>query len=228
MSIYNNYLKIIDEIKKTASESGHDPNRIKIVTVSKTFPAEIIQKAIDSGIALFGENKIQEAKTKMPELNGNFKFHMIGHLQSNKAKDAVQLFDVIHSIDKLTTAQKVNQEAEKIQKNQKILIQVNTSGEESKSGASPDQILTIVNEIAKFKNINILGLMSIAPLTNDTGRIRNSFRETRLILDKINYSTGLDLQELSMGMSSDFRIAVEEGSTMVRVGSAIFGKRTYT
>ena len=133
MSIIENYRKIEKSVKETAGSCGRDVEDIRIIAVSKNFPRETLQEAIDSGIELFGENKVQEAKRKIPGLSGSVIIHMIGHLQSNKAKDAVRLFDLIHSIDKAETAEKINREAEKIEKVQKILIQVNTSGELSKS-----------------------------------------------------------------------------------------------
>lgn len=226
MRIRDNYNKIEYEINDIIQSTGRT-DTVRIIAVSKNFSAETVQEAIDSGITLFGENRIQEAKTKIPALTGEFTFHMIGHLQSNKAKEAVQLFDIIHSIDKLSTAQKVNSEAEKLNKVQKILIQVNVSGEESKSGVTAAEAPGLIKELKDLKNIQVLGLMTIGPFTDNKDIIRNVFKNTRELLHKINSIPGISLTELSMGMSSDYTIAVEEGATMVRIGSAIFGERQY-
>lgn len=228
MNIYENFINIKKEIESTALKAGRNPSEIEVIAVSKTFPASVIQEAIDSGIILFGENKLQEALSKIPELNGDFVFHFVGHLQSNKARDAVKYFNLIHSIDKLSTAQKVNKEAEKIDKFQKILVQVNTSGEETKSGIQPSMALNLCKDIMELKNIFLQGLMTVGPLTDNTDRIRSSFKLLKDLLQEINLKLGTNLTELSMGMSSDFPIAVEEGATMLRIGSIIFGKRSYS
>ncbi len=227
MTIHENFKKITEAVNLTAATCGRNPGEIKIVSVSKTFPFSDIQEAIDCGINLFGENRVQEAKLKIPELTGNFDFHLIGHLQSNKAKDAVKLFSLIHSIDKLSTAEKVNSEAEKIGKTQKILLQIKTTDEETKSGAAEDDLLYLAEKILAMDNLDLRGVMTVGPLTDDKNIIRNSFRQTRTALDMINNKFNLSLDEISMGMSGDFTIAIEEGSTMIRVGSAIFGGREY-
>ncbi len=227
MSIAENFRTVRDRVASAAHRAGRDPESIRIISVSKTFPAENIQEAIDSGIRLFGENRIQEAKNKIPLLKGDFVFHMIGHLQSNKARDAVELFDIIHSIGGVSTAERVNREAQKAGKTQKILIQVNTSGEESKSGIAPEEALELAADCSAMKNLQLLGLMTIGPLTDEEKKIRDCFRRTAMIMQEINRQCGLSMRELSMGMSGDFEIAVEEGATMVRVGSLIFGGRTY-
>jgi len=182
MSIIDNYNRINDSVRETAIKCGRNPDNIKIIAVSKTFSVQIIQEAIDSGIILLGENKIQEAKNKVPLLTGNFKMHMIGHLQSNKTRDAVQLFDLIHSIDKLSTAEKLNNEAAKINKVQKILLQFKTTGEYSQSGATLDDLQTIAESVLKMKNLSIEGLMNIGPNIQDINKIRQSFADTKLLL----------------------------------------------
>jgi PLP dependent protein len=213
------------EIDAIARAGGRDGRDVSIVAISKTFSADTIQKAINEGIQVFGENRIQEARAKIPELHGEFSFHLVGHLQSNKARDAVGLFKVIHSIDKLSTAVVVDTEAGRINKVQKVLVQVNTSGEESKSGTGADEALELCRGIQGLKNLELMGLMTIGPLTGDEARVRASFRELAGLLTTINAGLGTSMRELSMGMSSDYRIAVEEGATMVRIGSAIFGTR---
>ncbi|MFC1670828.1 YggS family pyridoxal phosphate-dependent enzyme [Spirochaetota bacterium] len=225
MSLADNYKRIEELISAAAQSSGRNSEDIELVAVSKTISTNIIQEAIDSGIRLFGENRIQEAKNKISQLNGDYSFHLIGHLQSNKSKDAVKLFNLIHSIDKISTAIKVNSEAEKINKVQKILIQVNSSGENTKNGVEPEETINFVRRIAELNNIEVLGLMTMAPFTDNSELIRKSFRLTKIILDKINDELNLNLKELSMGMSQDFELAIKEGATMVRVGTAIFGER---
>jgi PLP dependent protein len=225
MGIIDNYIRIRDEIDRTAASIGRNPGDIRIIAVSKTFDEAVIQEAIDAGIKIFGENKVQEAKRKIPQLTGDFAFHMVGHLQSNKAHDAVMLFDLIHSIDRIDTAVKVDREAGQAGKMQKVLVQVNASREESKSGISPESLPELAGRIRELEHLELLGLMTMAPFTDDEGPVRGAFREARRLLDDINRSMGLDLRELSMGMSSDYRIAVEEGATLVRIGTAIFGNR---
>ena len=227
MSIGDNYKRISEEIRSIARSLGRT-DEIQIIAVSKNFPVETLQNAIDSGIPMLGENRIQEAKAKLPDLTGTFSAHLVGHLQSNKARDAIKLFDVIHSIDKMSTAKKVDAEAAAIGKRQKILIQVNASGEESKYGIEPKKARELVKEITDLNNIELLGLMTIAPFTDNEELVRRAFKETRDLMLEINVQEGLRLRELSMGMSSDYVLAVKEGSTMVRIGTAIFGERTYT
>ncbi len=227
MSIVDNYKKIREEIAEIAASSGRNPGDIRIIAVSKTFDETVVQRAIDAGIRVFGENKVQEAKQKVPKLNGDFTFHMVGRLQSNKARDAVTLFDMIHSIDKIDTAEKVDLEAGRIGKTQKVLIQVNASGEENKSGVAPESAVELVKRIREMKHLELCGLMTMAPFTDDENVIRKTFRKTRQLLDEINNSLKTEFGELSMGMSSDYRIAVEEGATLVRIGTAIFGHRNY-
>ncbi len=225
MSIIDNYNHIKAKIDAIARTTGRDARSITIIAVSKTFPAQIIQEAIDNGITLFGENRVQEAKAKIPQLHGSFTFHLVGHLQSNKAKDAVKLFECIHSIDKLSTAIEVDKEAKKINKIQNILIEVNTSGEPSKFGVEPEKAFELCKGIMDLHNLNCIGLMTVGPLTDDRNRIRDAFKQLNLLKEDINQKLGISMQELSMGMSGDFDIAIEEGATMVRIGTAIFGQR---
>jgi pyridoxal phosphate enzyme (YggS family) len=225
MSIKDNYNFIKERIGSAALRSGAAAESVKIVSVSKTLAAEIVQEAVNDGISIFGENRVQEAKAKIPLLSGNFAFHLIGHLQSNKARDAVALFDLIHSIDSLAVSERVNAEAQKAGKIQDILIQVNIAGEAAKSGAAADNAIELAGKCLTMKNINLLGFMNIAPLTDDINIIRKSFSGTREVLEKTNRLYGTSMKELSMGMSGDFETAVEEGATIVRVGSLIFGER---
>jgi pyridoxal phosphate enzyme (YggS family) len=219
------YKRLCDIVAQTADRAGRNHDDIRIVAVSKTVPVDVIQSAIDAGIVLFGENRVQEAAAKIPQLRGDFSFHLVGHLQSNKSKEAVRLFDLIHSIDKASTAQKVNEEAAKIRKSQKVLVQVNTSGEATKSGVVPEEAKMLCEAVLQCGNLELCGLMTIGPLTDDEHAVRQSFRMLRELRDFINQSLGIAMKELSMGMSSDFTIAIEEGATMVRVGTKIFGAR---
>ncbi len=227
MRVIENYRRILETVAETAVRHGRSPGEIRIVAVSKTFPAGTVQHAIDDGIFLFGENKVQEAKSKIPVLKGSFDFHLVGHLQSNKAKDAVVLFSLIHSIDKFSTAVKVDQEAAKTGKIQKILVQVNTSEEASKSGIDAENSIELCRQIISLRNLELLGLMTIGPLGGDDRAVRSSFISLRNLLAKVNTFLGLELKELSMGMSSDYIIAVEEGATLLRIGTSIFGGRGY-
>ena len=225
--IIENYRKLFEKIKDISLSEGRDPEEIRIIAVSKTFSSEIVQQAIDDGLSIFGENKIQEARHKIAELKGKFSFHLVGHLQSNKAKEAVRLFDLVHSIDKESTADKLNEEAIKINKIQKILVQVNTSGESTKSGIMPEETPEFIKNLFSFNNLKLLGLMTIGPFTGNEDEIRNSFRLLKELLNDSNKKLGIDMKELSMGMSDDYHIAIKEGATMLRIGSAIFGNRDY-
>jgi len=225
MSIAERYKKISDNVYTAAQHCGRNPDEISILAVSKTVPHTHVQEAIDSGITILGENRIQEAKFKIPLLHGAFSMHMIGHLQSNKSTDAVKLFDMIHSIDKISTARALNAEAEKSGKIQKILIQIKTHEEDTKSRISPEESLKLAENIVLLKNLELQGVMTIGPLTDDTAITRRAFRETSAVLVKLNLELGLKMRHVSMGMSGDFRIAVEEGSTILRIGSSIFGVR---
>ena len=228
MSIRNNYDYIFESAVKAAISSGRKADDFRLLSVSKTYGADTVQKAVDSGIILFGENKVQEARDKIPLLRGNFEFHLIGHLQSNKAKEAVKLFSTIHSLDKISTAEKLDAEAVKINKMLDVLVQVNTSGEDSKSGVVPELAEELCSQIMLASNLKLTGLMTIGPVGGNIQDAVKSFVLLRNIKDKINASLSINMTELSMGMSGDYIEAVKEGATIIRVGSAIFGKRVYT
>ena len=225
MTAIDNYNRIKEKVNETAIKCGRKSDEVKIVAVSKTFNENIIREAINSGINILGESKVQEASKKFGSMLGNYKLHMIGHLQSNKSDEAVKLFDMIHSIDKISTASKLNSEAEKINKIQSILLQLKTSDEDTKHGADPSEIISIAESILEMKNLKLEGIMSIGPNTLDKSIIRKSFTETSKTLNKINSTLNLNLKELSMGMSGDYTIAIEEGATLIRIGTAIFGGR---
>jgi pyridoxal phosphate enzyme (YggS family) len=227
MTIAESYHSICGTVRAKALSCGRDPDEIGIIAVSKSFPVSAMREALDAGITVFGENKVQEAKLKVEAFSGYQELHLVGHLQSNKAKEAVRIFDLIHSIDKPDTARKVDLEAAKAGKVQRILVQVNTSGEASKSGIDPAGALDVCRQIMNCGNLSLEGLMTVGPLTDDERIIRESFSKLARLRDTIRGNTGLPLPHLSMGMSDDFTIAIEEGATMLRIGSAIFGNRTY-
>ena len=195
------------------------PDDITLVAVTKTIDAQLIRAAFECGIRNFGENRIQEAEGKIKQLsdiNTDVTWHMIGHLQSNKAKMAVKLFDIIHSVDSLKLARILNRQVEKVMP---VLLEVNVSGEATKSGFALDEIVAAIREIRQLTNLEVGGLMTIAPWVADSEKVRPVFRKLRELRDS------LGLEHLSMGMTDDFEVAIEEGATMVRVGRAIFDKR---
>ena len=213
-------------IEAAALRSGRDPGDVRLVAVTKTVGVEGIRKAIDAGVTAFGENYVQEAKEKIEALEGgDVEWHFIGHLQRNKARDAVRLFEMIHSIDSLRIAEEVDKRARQIGKTMKVLIQVNLSGEESKSGISKDGVEDLIHGIQGMENLSLLGLMTLPPYMEDPEEVRPYFRALRSLRDEMEGKTGMRLPELSMGMSHDFEVAIEEGATLVRIGSAIFGPR---
>ncbi len=222
----------IDSIKQRIAEAamhaGRDPLSIKLMAVTKTVEPERIGKAIEAGITMLGENYVQEAKDKIAIIGNAAQWHMIGHLQTNKAKYAVKLFEYIHSVDRMELAQELDKRAGQINRKLNILIEVN-SGEESKSGIGKTQAFELVRQVAPLPNLVIRGLMTMAPYTNDPENARPYFKALRELRDDINRAgiAGVRMEELSMGMTDDFAVAIEEGATIIRVGRAIFGTRQY-
>lgn len=209
--------------------AGRNPEDIKLIAVTKTVGTEIIREAIDIGLRIFGENKVQEARDKILNLQpyisqSHIQWHLIGHLQKNKAKYAVQLFDLIHTVDTIELAEEVNKQAAKLNKIQKVLVQVKLSDEETKHGISENDLLKLIENIKSHKNIELTGLMTMPPFFKNHENARQYFRKLKEIRDVIQIK-GFRLPELSMGMSNDFEIAIEEGSTMVRIGTVLFGER---
>jgi hypothetical protein len=216
------------EIQTAAGNCGRDPRTVKLVAVSKTQPVESVKEAISAGISIVGENYIQEARERYNALYREpVIWHFIGHLQSNKAKYAVRMFDLIHSVDSLKLVAELDKQAAKIGKTQKILIQVNISLESSKSGTIPENTLALIRQAAEYKNVGICGLMTMPPFFDDPERARPYFSKLRILSEQIDNENipGIAMQELSMGMSGDFQAAIEEGATFVRIGTAIFGER---
>ncbi len=222
---------IREKILKSSEKVGVDSNQIKLIAVTKTHPAELLDEAISLGLDIIGENKVQEVEKKFPLLNKQYReFHFIGHLQSNKINKLMKFRpNLIHSIDKVSTLGKVNNYCKNNNFTQNVLIQINTSGEESKSGIEPSEIYRFLDEALKFESINIQGLMTIGTITNDEKEIRRCFNLLWKISEQIKDRKyqGLDMKYLSMGMSGDFELAIEEGSNMIRIGSGLFGYRNY-
>jgi PLP dependent protein len=222
-------IKLLQErIEKKCSEVNRDSSEIKLIAVSKTFGIGDIQKVFDEGLRDFGENKAQELSAKFEQIGDKITWHFIGHLQRNKIRFVVPAASYIHSVDSLQLASEINKYAAKCNKIQKILLQVKTSYEESKSGIeNKSELSDLARYCNEFSNVQSVGLMTIAPFTDDKDIIRQSFRQLCKLKDDLN-ADGFNLEELSMGMTSDFEIAIEEGATMLRIGSAIFGKRDYS
>jgi hypothetical protein len=216
--------KIHDAIAAAAQKAGRDPGEIELIAVSKTQPAEAIQEAMRAGITHFGENKVQEARGKIEAL-GRGVWHLIGHLQSNKARDAVRLFDSIDSVDRADLAGEINHRADALGKIQNVLLQVNIAGESTKFGCTPDAARALAEAMNALPRLCLRGVMAIAPYSPEPEKSRPYFARLRGLRDKIETDTGLRLPLLSMGMSGDFGIAIEEGSTCVRIGTALFGER---
>lgn len=213
------------KIKIAAEKSGRNSEQITLIAVTKRFPSETIKTAAQFGITDVGESRLQEAKPKIAELGNITKWHMIGHLQTNKVKKAIPLFDLLHSLDSLKLATEINRRAETLNKKVNCLLEVNSSGEDSKHGFAPDKVLDAIKKIKDIKNINLCGLMTIGPNSNNVDTIRQAFELTRNLFVDGQKIIGDNFSTLSMGMSSDYELAIEEGSTMVRVGTAIFGNR---
>jgi len=218
VSIRDNIAAVEERVARACVRAGRAREDVKLVAVSKTFPAEFVDEAIAAGITDVGENRVQEARDKKPLVRGSVRWHLIGHLQTNKAKDAVKLFDVIEAVDSLDLAEKLARAAEGHGKTIDVMLQVNIGDEPQKSGLERGDVDGIAKQVAGLAPLRLIGLMAIPPVgTPDESR--PYFRELRSMRD------ALGLKELSMGMSEDFEAAIEEGSTMVRVGRAIFGSR---
>ena len=221
-----NINKIKQRIAVAAVRVGRDPHSIKLMAVTKTVPPERILKAIEAGVTLLGENYVQEAKDKIALIGDSARWHMIGHLQTNKAKYAVKLFDCVHSVDRLELAQELDKRAGQINRKLNVLIEVN-SGEESKSGIEKTQALELVRQVAHLPNLAVRGLMTMAPYSDNPEDSRLYFKALHDLRDDVCRAgiANIQMDELSMGMTDDFEVAIEEGATIIRIGRAIFGKR---
>lgn len=223
-SIKDNLLRVLERMDQAARKASRNPGEITLVAVSKTVEIARIREAIEAGATILGENYVQEAREKIDEIGHGVQWHMVGHLQRNKAKYAVTLFDYLHSIDGISLAHEIDRRA--AQKGEKVrgLAEVNLLGETSKFGIGPDAVVDLIRHIAPLEHISIEGLMTMPPYFNEPEKARPYFIRLRELRDRIE---GVRMDELSMGMSGDFEVAIEEGATMIRVGTAIFGERRY-
>ncbi|MDB6123503.1 MAG: Pyridoxal phosphate homeostasis protein [Pedosphaera sp.] len=225
MDLAANLETIQQRVNAACNRANRAPESVTLQAVTKGQSAETIREASKLGLRLFGENKIQEAKIKIGQCPGNLRWHMIGHLQSNKCRDAVHFFEMIQSVDSLSLAEEINKWANKSAKTMPILLEVNIAGESSKFGYKPNQLLTELAQINALKKIEIHGLMTIAPWTPEPEKVRPIFQKLRQLKEQCDQILGAPLPHLSMGMSGDFEIAIEEGATIVRIGTALFGAR---
>lgn len=228
--IKQNIEQVLENIKQACKKANRNPSEVTLIAVSKTKPVEDLQEAFNCGMTNFGENKVQELCEKYDFFNNpNFKFHMIGHLQTNKVKYIIDKVCLIHSVDSLNLAKKISDQAVKNNITAQILIEVNVGEEESKFGVCVEETLPLIEDISSLPNINIRGLMTVAPYVENPEENRGIFRRMKelsiAIKEKNINNTNMDI--LSMGMTNDYEVAIEEGSTMVRVGTGIFGNRIY-
>jgi hypothetical protein len=229
MSIADNVARVRERIAVACARVGRSPNDLRLMAVSKMHPASAIREAFAAGVTLFGENRVQEFAEKQPQLGGiAAEFHLIGHLQSNKAAKAAELFGAVDSVDSLRLAERLNSTAEKLGKTLTVLLEINVGGEAAKSGFAPDstELTDVLAKAEEFRNLQIRGFMTIPPHTEDPNGARPYFRTLSELRDGLSKRfPQANLHDLSMGMSHDYEIAIEEGSTCVRVGTAIFGER---
>jgi PLP dependent protein len=225
VDISANLNQVRQRMSAACARSGRDPAAVELIAVSKGHPAEVICAAADLGLSVFGENRVQEAKAKIGLCPSRLRWHLIGHLQSNKCRDAVNFFAMIQSVDSLSLAREINKWAEKFAKTMPLLIEVNVAGESSKFGYTPEKVLAELKEINALPKIEVHGLMTVAPFTEEPDKVRPVFRRLRELKRECEELLGAPLPHLSMGMSGDFEVAVEEGATMIRIGSAILGPR---
>jgi pyridoxal phosphate enzyme (YggS family) len=225
VSLADNLHAIQQRIRAACERAGRDANEVTLLAVAKTQPPEAVKAAAAIGLSLFGENKVQEAKAKIPLCPGRLRWHFIGHLQSNKCRDAVHFFEMIQSVDSLSLAQEINRRAEQAAKTMPVLLEVNLAGEASKFGYTPDRLLAEFRELNELPRIEIRGLMTVPPWTAEAEKVRPHFRRLRELKGQCEQIVSAPLQHLSMGMSGDFEIAIGEGATIVRIGTALFGER---
>ena len=223
--IATNLRAVRQRVDRAAGRSGRDPSGVELLVVTKTWPPEVITEVLEAGHELLGENKLQEAWTKIPELPASARWHFIGHLQRNKARKALGLFEAIHRVDSLRRAHHLDRVAGELGKRPRIYLQVNAAGEETKSGFAVVELREALPELLSLEKVELAGLMSIPPAGGDPEVGRSSFRKLRELRDDLEEEFEVSLPGLSMGMSQDFEVAIEEGATIVRVGSSIFGPR---
>ena len=225
MDLEANIKAVQQRIEAACERAGREPALVTLVSVTKGQPPEIVCAAAALGLCIFGENKVQEAKVKIPSCPGRVRWHMLGHLQTNKCRDAVGLFEMVQSVDSLYLAEELNKRAEQASKTLPILLEVNAVGEASKFGYRPDQLLADLSRINALPRLVLHGLMTVPPWVDDPEKARPVFRQMRELKARCEQVLGAPLPHLSMGMTGDFEVAIEEGATMVRIGTALFGER---
>jgi pyridoxal phosphate enzyme (YggS family) len=223
-AIKENLLRVMERIEKAAQKVRRNPNEIRLVAVSKTVEAARIKEAIEAGVSILGENYIQEAQKKIEEIGWPVSWHFIGHLQSNKAKYAIRLFDMVHSLDSIPLAEELNRRAEQADRVIKVLVEVNLSKEATKFGTDEEMVLNLAKRVQNLNHLSLEGLMTMPPYFDSPEMSRPYYIALRELKQRM-VKAGIPMKELSMGMSNDFEIAIEEGATYVRVGTAIFGPR---
>lgn len=224
--IAQNLERVREQIASACKRCGRNVGDVELIAVTKTHPAELVRAAIESGQSLFGENKVQEARAKIPELPSSARWHLIGHLQKNKIRHALPLFEMIHSVDSLELATALNRIADEDGFRPRVLLEVNVAAEGSKFGFKPDKLREEFEQLLALDRVTVEGLMTIPPFNEDAHSSRPFFVQLRELRDELQSSAGVHLPHLSMGMSNDFAVAIEEGATFIRVGTAIFGART--
>lgn len=225
-AVAENLERVRVEIAQAAEKSGRSPADIELVAISKTHEAEKVRAALDAGQGIFGESRVQEARAKIPLLPSSARWHFVGRLQKNKIRHALPLFELFHSVDSLELAREMNRIADEEGLHPRVLLEVNVAGEGSKIGFAPDSLREKMEMLLQLPRLTIEGLMTIPPLAPEAEDSRKCFVSLRELRDQIEKEVGAQLRQLSMGMSDDFGVAIEEGATLVRVGTAIFGKRT--
>jgi len=223
--LQENLTRIRSRIDQACEHSGRQLDSVRLMAVSKNQPPERVAEAALAGLTLFGENRIQEAKVKIPLCPSQLEWHFIGHLQSNKSRDAVSLFQVVQGVDSLALAEELQKQAIKQARSLPILLEINVAGESSKFGWNPDRLLAELPQLNALNRLEVHGLMTIAPYAVDPEQVRPIFRRLRELRDRCTDLLGAPLPVLSMGMSGDLEVAIEEGATLVRVGTALFGER---
>jgi len=225
-SIADNLERVREQIAQATGKAGRSIDDVELVAISKTHDAVKVREAIEAEQSLFGESRVQEARVKIPDLPSNLRWHFVGHLQKNKIRHALPLFELIHSVDSLALARDINRIAEEDGLHPRILLEVNVAGEGSKFGFTPEKLREDLENLLALPRLSILGLMTIPPIADEAEASRKYFVELRELRDRLQTEFHVDLAQLSMGMTQDFAIAVEEGATLVRVGTAIFGERS--
>lgn len=227
VDVSGNYRRILDHINEAAARSGRKAQEIKLLAAAKSQSVELIRAAVDAGVRLIGENYVQEAREKKQTIATPLEWHMIGHLQRNKVKVAVDLFDVIETLDNVALARELEKEGRKRNRIIRTLIEVNLAGEESKSGIPKGEVAALVSAVAELSHIKVEGLMTVPPFRENLEEVRPYFRELRVLKEELQHLQipNVNLHELSMGMTHDYAVAVEEGATIVRIGTALFGPR---